>query len=61
MTAIALAGLLGGAGDMQSYPVVSIDAGGATLALALAIPLIAALPFAPSRRGLPATRRVARA
>jgi energy-coupling factor transport system permease protein len=58
---IALAGLLGGAGDMQSYPVASIDAGRATLALAVAIPVIAALPFAPSLRTLPASRRVVRA
>ena len=58
--AIAISGIGGriaGAGSFEAYPVVSIDAGPLTLALAAALPLLAAAPFAArgTRR-----RRVAR-
>jgi energy-coupling factor transport system permease protein len=59
--AMAIAGLLGGAGEMQGYPIVSIDADVPTIAIALAIPLIAAAPFAALPRRLPVGGRVARA
>lgn len=55
--AIAAAGMAAGAaglGDFDPYPLVSMDLGAPTLALAACLPLAAALPFATaarSRRG----------
>jgi energy-coupling factor transport system permease protein len=45
----AVATRIAGAGDFDAYPTVSVDAGTATLALALAMPLAAWLPFARAR------------
>lgn len=39
--------LAAGVGSFDAYPLISIDAGPATVALAAALPLIALLPFAP--------------
>lgn len=50
IAAIGVAGRIFGAGAFDAYPTVSLDAGPATLALAAAIPLLAALPFAGLRR-----------
>jgi energy-coupling factor transport system permease protein len=56
--AVAVAGVLArlaGAGGFEAYPALSLDAGVATLALAIALPLAAWAPFAgegsPSPRG----------
>jgi energy-coupling factor transport system permease protein len=57
LASVALVGL-GGFGDFDPYPRLSIDAGPATLGLALALPLLAVLPFATGRlRSRPSTRR----
>jgi hypothetical protein len=48
---IAVAARIAGVGAYDSYPTVSIDADAATLALAVAIPVLAAIPFAVSGRG----------
>jgi energy-coupling factor transport system permease protein len=47
--AIACGGLaarLAGVGEFEPYPELTVDAGPATLALATALPVVAALPFA---------------
>ncbi len=43
---LGIAALAGGAADFDSYPTVSMQAGTATFAAALALPALAALPFA---------------
>jgi energy-coupling factor transport system permease protein len=43
--ALAVAGRLAGAGEMDPYPTLTMDLDAATLALAAAIPLLAGLPF----------------
>jgi energy-coupling factor transport system permease protein len=51
--AIACGGLaarLAGVGDFDPYPELAVDAGPATLAVAVALPIVAALPFARRRR-----------
>jgi hypothetical protein len=60
LIALTVAARLAGVGEMDSYPAVAIDADTATLAFALAIPLLAALPFA-SAAGVGALWRPARA
>jgi energy-coupling factor transport system permease protein len=42
---VALVARLAGIGDFDAYPTTSIAAGGSTLALAAALPLLAAAPF----------------
>ena len=54
MITLAVAAKAAGAGEFDPYPVVTLDADAATFALAIALPAIAALPFAPP---LPARRR----
>jgi energy-coupling factor transport system permease protein len=49
--AAGLAASLAGAGGFEAYPTVSIDTGSLTLALAAALPLLAALPYAGLDRG----------
>jgi energy-coupling factor transport system permease protein len=49
IAAITLAARLAGAGGFEPYPSIDLDAGPATLALALSLPLLAALPFALAR------------
>lgn len=51
IAAIAIAARIAGAGAYDSYPTVAIDMSAPTLALAVVIPLLAALPFATSARG----------
>lgn len=51
LPALALLGRLGGAAAFHPYPLVSLDSGPGTLALAAAIALVALLPFA-DRRGV---------
>jgi energy-coupling factor transport system permease protein len=55
---LAVAAKMADVGQFDPYPVVTLDAGAATIAFAAAIPALAALPFAPApaspwRRGLP--------
>jgi hypothetical protein len=51
VTGLAIAGRALGAGFFDAYPALAIDHGAATVGLACAIPVIAALPFAtPPRR-----------
>lgn len=45
IAAVAVAGRVAGVGEMDPYPVVALDTDAATLALAAAIPVLAALPF----------------
>lgn len=45
MACLALAARAAGAGGFEAYPLVSIDADAATLALVAALPLLAAVPF----------------
>jgi len=54
----ALAARLAGLGGFDPYPELALDAGPATLAVAVAMPLVAALPFA--RRRARAARTAAR-
>ena len=54
--ATALLAALGGVGGAEMYPGVQIDADGATLALAAAIPLLAAAPLALARSPRRASR-----
>jgi energy-coupling factor transport system permease protein len=51
IVAIAVAGRIAGLGAYDSYPTVSVDTDAATIALAAAVPILAALPFAPMIRG----------
>lgn len=46
VAAVAIAGAAFGVCDYRSYPSISLDSGPATLALALALPVLAAMPFA---------------
>jgi energy-coupling factor transport system permease protein len=46
----SIAALIAGAGASESYPVIEIDTGAGTVALAFLLPLAAALPFIGSRR-----------
>jgi len=48
--AAAVTALITGAGASESYPLIEIDSGTGTVALALLLPLVAALPFIGSRR-----------
>jgi energy-coupling factor transport system permease protein len=57
IAAVAAAGLLVGAGGFETYPRLELDTGAATLALCVALPLLAWIPFA----SLPAVRRGAAA
>jgi len=43
------AGLAAGVGGFETYPRIELDTGAATLALALALPIVAAVPFAADR------------
>jgi len=45
--AVIAAAALAGVGDFDAYPSIYVDAGAATLAVAAALPLIAAAPFVP--------------
>jgi energy-coupling factor transport system permease protein len=45
MLAVVVAGRLTGLGGFDAYPLISIDAGAATVALALVLPVLAAAPF----------------
>lgn len=54
MAALAIAAKAAGVGEFDPYPVVTLDADAPTVALALALPALAALPFAPA---LPRMRR----
>jgi len=51
IAALAVAARIAGVGAYDSYPTVELDAGAATLALAAAIPVLAALPFVASTGG----------
>lgn len=53
IAAVALAGLALGADGFEAYPAVRVEAGPATLALCLALPLLAWLPFATARSRAP--------
>jgi energy-coupling factor transport system permease protein len=44
--AAAVAAALGGAGGFDTYPRIELDTGGGTIALCLALPALAAMPFA---------------
>ncbi len=46
---IALGARIAGVGGFTPYPTIELDAGAATLGLALALPVLAALPFAVAR------------
>jgi hypothetical protein len=46
IAAASVAGTIAGAGGYRSYPSIVIDTGAGTLALAVALPLLAAVPFA---------------
>lgn len=59
--ALAIAGRVAALGEMDPYPLISVDADGATLALAAAIPALAALPFLRVRWWAPSLGRLARA
>jgi len=59
IAAVVFAGRVGGAFAYESYPLVSLAAGPDTLALAAALPVLAAAPFAP-RPSLAARRPIAR-
>jgi hypothetical protein len=48
IAAVGTAGLLLGAGGFETYPLVEVGTGGATLALCAVLPLLAWLPFAPT-------------
>jgi hypothetical protein len=50
IAAIAIGARIAGVGAYDSYPTVAIDVSATTLALALVIPLLAALPFATAAR-----------
>jgi energy-coupling factor transport system permease protein len=51
IAAITIAARIAGVGAYDSYPTAAIDVSAPTLGLAVAIPLLAALPFATSARG----------
>ena len=58
---LGIATLASGAADFDSYPTVSMQAGTATFAAALALPALAALPFARMTRfAMPPAAGVAR-
>jgi len=48
LIALAVCARAAGVGEMDPYPLVTMDADRATLAIAVAIPLLAAAPFAPA-------------
>lgn len=50
VVAAATAGLVVGAGGFEAYPTIAIDVDAATLALAVSLPMVAALPYG-GRRG----------
>ena len=50
IVALGIGGRVAGAGGFEPYPAISIDADPATLALAAALPVLAAVPFAGLRR-----------
>ena len=45
ITALGIGGRVTGAGSFEAYPTISLDADPATLAIALALPALAALPY----------------
>jgi hypothetical protein len=47
--ALALGARIAGVGGFEPYPAIDLDTGLATLGLALALPLLAAAPFALAR------------
>lgn len=57
IVALGLSARLAGAGGFEPYPELALDAGPATLALAVALPLLALLPFARVRRPAARARR----
>jgi hypothetical protein len=61
LIALAVAARLAGVGEFDAYPTVAVEAGGATLALAASIPVLAALPFVRMPRIGIEPRAVARA
>ena len=50
IAALAVASRIAGVGSFEAYPEITLDADAATLALAAALPLLAALPFAGTGR-----------
>jgi hypothetical protein len=56
----AVAAKLGGVGEFDAYPLLSLDADNRTLAFAAALPLLAALPFATAGGLAPNPRGPAR-
>ena len=58
IAALAIAGRLAGLDSIQTYPAIEMDAAGADLALAVSIPLIAAVPVAIAHRRRAGVRRV---
>ena len=46
---VSIAGAVAGAGAYRSYPTIELGTGASTLALAVALPLLAAVPFAADR------------
>jgi energy-coupling factor transport system permease protein len=50
IAAVGVAAIASGAAAFDAYPTVSIEASGVTVAAALALPVLAALPFMPSSR-----------
>ncbi len=51
IAALALGARLGGAGGFDPYPEVAVDVDPPTVAVAVALPLLAAFPFAGARHG----------
>ena len=51
MLALGGGAAIAGAGGFEAYPTVSLDADPATVALALALPALAALPYVGLDRG----------
>jgi energy-coupling factor transporter transmembrane protein EcfT len=49
VAAISIAGRAAGLGEFEAYPTITIDADPATLCLAAALPVLAALPFARAK------------
>ena len=45
IVALGIGGRVAGAGSFEAYPTISLDADPATLAIALALPALAALPY----------------
>ncbi len=58
MIALGIGARIAGAGSYESYPTISIDADAATLALAAALPLLAAAPYAGLSRRARGTRSI---